>query len=301
MKSSEKARDDMTMIRGIGAARQRWLKESLNVRTYQDLAVLSADEIESQLRADGFIPSRKAIEDWLSQARELAARGEANSPPREDGWKPFASFVVEFQTRDGEGQPVDRRTAVHHMEKDAGTYWAGIQNATLCQWMLDQIRSEAGLDREEYEAPEAQPDEEPTAGEPYARIVINRLRAFQPPGSGMPAHIIEAGKRFQGSVKGNEPLTFEVDFELTGPAAADLTSNQIECRARSYVYDQTSNRSTDLGEAEPKAFREGEFAYTLTLPEAVLQPGGYRLFVLVTPASTIAVPDYFEVPALQVA
>jgi len=302
MKSSEKAYDDLTAIRGIGPARQQWLRESFNVRTYQDLAMLSVDEIESRLKADGQIPSRKAIEAWLIQARELAntVAKEANSPTREDGWKPFASFVVEFQTREVEGQARERRTKVHHMEEDTGTYWPGIESRKLCQWMLDQIRDKVGLEPEEYDVTEAQPAEAPPTEKPSAKIKISQIRVFQPPQSEAPVQIIEAGKPFQGSVKGDDPFTFEVDFELIGPAAPDIARKQIECNARSYAYDQAKNTSIDLGDTGPNTFEEGEFAYTFTLPEATLQRGDYRLWVLVTPQGALAMPDYVEVPLFQV-
>ena len=39
--------NDLTAIKGIGPARQQWFKESLNVSTYEDLAALSAEEVEA--------------------------------------------------------------------------------------------------------------------------------------------------------------------------------------------------------------------------------------------------------------
>ncbi|MCK4471724.1 MAG: hypothetical protein KAW49_08045, partial [Anaerolineae bacterium] len=73
MNSSYREDEDLTVIKGIGPARQQWLRESFNVRTYGDLAVLSADEIESRLKAEGRIASRSEIEQWIARAQELAA------------------------------------------------------------------------------------------------------------------------------------------------------------------------------------------------------------------------------------
>jgi len=318
MKSSEKAHDDLTAISGIGPARQRWLRESFHVHTYQDLAALSVEEIEARLKADGHIPSRGAIETWLVQAQDLAAKagqlsmpelqsvdkntvGEANSLAREDGWKPFASFVVEFQTREAEGQAKERRTAVHHMEEDTGTYWPGIESKSLCQWMLEQIRGETGLEPEEFELVQAGPAEAPPSEKPSARVKISQIRVFQPPQSETPIHTIGAGIPFQGSVKGDEPLTFEVDFELTGPAPSDMEGEQIECTAQSYAYSKALRTSMHLGDSEPKSFEEGKLDYTFTLPEVTIQEGDYRLWVLVTPEGALATPDFVEVPVFQVA
>ena len=79
MNLSDNSLDDLTMIKGIGPARQRWLKESLDVRTFGDLAALSADEIESRLKADRQIASRETIEAWIAQADRHTARAAQKS------------------------------------------------------------------------------------------------------------------------------------------------------------------------------------------------------------------------------
>ena len=137
MTANATPRDDLTAISGIGPVRQQWLREELEVDTYQDLAAFTVDELEAQMREAGKSVSRSDIEHWLHEAQRLsgseATAEEANSP--EEKWKPFASFVVEYQEREGgEG----RRTTVHHMEKDKDADWLGIVRAELCQWMLEQ-------------------------------------------------------------------------------------------------------------------------------------------------------------------
>lgn len=318
MKSSEKDYDDLTAITGIGPARQRWLRESLLVRTYLDLANLSVDEIESRLKADGQIQSRNAIEVWLAQSQELAARtgqmsatehkvadvntaGEANSAAREDGWKPFASFVVEFQVREIPGQPKERRTAVHHMEKDTGTYWPSIESRSLCQWMLSQIPGELRSDLKEDEWIEQGLAETIPGKEPSASVSIGQLRVFQPPEAELPAHTIRAGRPFQGVIKGDEPFTLEVDFELIGPLASDAAGKQIACNAQSYAYSKASRTTMHLGNSETESFIEGKLDYTFTLPQVTVPQGDYRLWVLVTPEGALATPDFVELPDFQVA
>ena len=49
-KSNEIQHDDLTVIKGIGEATQRWLREELKVFRLKDLAALSVDEIEAALR-----------------------------------------------------------------------------------------------------------------------------------------------------------------------------------------------------------------------------------------------------------
>ena len=58
--------DDLTKIKGIGRSRQQWFSQALAVRTYEQLAQLSADEVEGALRAAGKLPARSEIENWLT-------------------------------------------------------------------------------------------------------------------------------------------------------------------------------------------------------------------------------------------
>jgi hypothetical protein len=314
MDSNKNEHDDLTTITGIGPARQRWLRESFGVRTFQDLADLSVDQIEAQLKADGQIPSRDAIVSWLLQAHELAASAPqplqpdgdttdenqieantsaiVNSMTRENGWKPFASFVIEFQTR--ETQPDQHRTAVHHIEQDAGKEWSGIEGEELCRWILEQIRKDVALEPADTGPAPAQPAGEPT------RLEVSEVRVFQPPDADTPSGLLEASQPYRGTFKGSEPFTLEVSFGLTGETAAELTAKQATCLVQSFAYDEATHSSIQLGETAPTTLEEERYAYTLTLPEASLQPGTYRMWVTVAVENARAVPDFIEVPVLQV-
>ncbi|MBZ0283708.1 MAG: hypothetical protein K8L97_23425 [Anaerolineae bacterium] len=130
--------DELTAIKGIGASRQKWLQKTFNVQTYHDLANLSAEEIESRLKAEGKIVSHAEIETWIAQAQHLATVAVKN-----DGWQPIASFVVEFQEHETETGIVEQRTKVHHVESDHTSLWAGIQQNQLCHWMIEQLGDKA--------------------------------------------------------------------------------------------------------------------------------------------------------------
>jgi len=130
--------DELTAIKGIGASRQKWLQKTFNVQTYRDLADLSAEEIESRLKAEGKIVSRAEIETWIAQAKHLAT-----STVKDDGWQPIASFVVEFQEHETETGIVEQRTRVHHVESDHTQLWAGIEQQALCRWMAEQLGDKA--------------------------------------------------------------------------------------------------------------------------------------------------------------
>jgi hypothetical protein len=136
--------DDLTVIHGIGSSTQYWLRQTLGVRTYHDLALLSADEIETQMKEDGKIISRGKIESWLTQAAELAVpvavptQAEYLIESERDGWKTMATFVVVFEERENDDQTVFR-TKAHHMEADETEVWDMIEKDALSQWMISQL------------------------------------------------------------------------------------------------------------------------------------------------------------------
>jgi hypothetical protein len=313
MKSSQKAHD-LTAITGIGPARQRWLRDSFDVHTYQDLAGLSVDRIESRLKADGQIVSRAAIEAWLVQAQELAAQAgshshsghnpgpgpaskASNSITREDGWEPFASFVVEFQARGAEGQAQETRTAIHHIESDTDTHWPGVETSQVCQWMADQLPAGMREQGQEPRRTQARPVKMPVGEE----VKITQVRVFQPPQNTTSPQRIEADGTFDGSVQGDQPFTLEVDFELDVAAAADRAKAEIECMAQSYAYDPSKQASISLGDTGLLELDKGQPTYTLKLPQATLQCGQYRLYVVVAPEEAkFVIPAYVEVRAFQV-
>jgi hypothetical protein len=316
---SASGRDDLTAIKGIGPARQEWLRESLNVRTYQDLSVLSADEIETRLKAEGKAVSRNEIDGWLAQAQGLATaaadpalphaaasanpepRGNTNAPAGEGEWKPFASFVVEFQARQIDGQPRERRTVVHHIEADQGETWPGIACERLCQWMLDQWGEKAEQAPERAKpSPPARAAAAPPVSAPSANFQVTQVWAFQPPQATTSACACKAGQIFQGSVRGSEPLAFEASLALTGPGAADVARERRAYRARFYARRLPTGTLIHLGDTRLGTLVEDRLAYTVRLPETSLPPGIYHLQVVAELRGQPPLLGYLEVPVLQV-
>lgn len=337
-------KDDLTEIKGIGVARERWLRESLNVHTFQDLAALSVDEIELELKAEGRAVPRNEINEWIAEAQELAATATpstqqsiepevveaettVNSAFVEGEWKPFASFVVEFQTLQAAGQTVEQRTKVHYMEGDKSETWPYVERERLCQWMLDQV--EEGLPQEikEERATEQPPAVEiqPTADQPVARVeepatveeveqvepqvaaaepatlTVSQLQVFQPPQTGRPTATGETGRPFLGYVRGNQSFALEAPFELAGSAAVEAANKQRAYQVQFYAYELATGATTHLGDTQQGALIEGRLSYTAQLPEASLPPGTYRVRALAVVQATPPIIAFLEVPLLQVA
>jgi hypothetical protein len=299
MSSSDREGNDLTAIKGIGPARQRWFRESLNICTFRDLAALSADEIESRLKAEGQIASRGEIDGWIAQAQELAAAVNLSSQraveAAEGEWQPFASFVVEFQARRIKGLAEERRTMVHHMEADKGETWSGIEGERLCHWMLDQVGARVQQVIEEKLPAEVRP-----AFACPVTVEIAQVRAFQPPQTETPIGVGEAGRPFRGFVRGGEPFALEASFGLAGPAAAEIAKKQITYHAQFHARSLPTGERIHLGDIKPNTLVEGKLSYTAVLPEATLRPGLYRLRVLATLQGMPPILGYLEVPLLQV-
>ena len=147
----DEQRDDLTRIKGISKVRQEWFAESLQVVTFQELANLLPEEVQQTFKQQGKGVSLRSIESWIAQAQEFAAEATEpaptqalvnvkTSPPlmisnRKEGWKPFASFVIEFQKSEAGAY----QTMAHFMEKDLGKRWSGIEAMQVCTWMQDRL------------------------------------------------------------------------------------------------------------------------------------------------------------------
>lgn len=312
MNLNEKTWDDLTKITGIGENRQEWLRQSFNIRTFNDLAKLTATQIQEKTKRDGLIVSLKAIKDWLDQANELASRvddkeklpepaadlpeGVSNTMPREDGWKPIASFVVEYQTREAGQQLTELRTVAHYMEDDRTQTWPGIEGNQLCDWIIDQIPGEFSRYQEKQNLLQKQSSGE-GQDQTSTAVKITHLRIRQPANSASPIQSVDPTTQFQTSVLCEQPFSFEVDFELIGPKAKEVADRKISWRAETRTFDPVSRTSPQLCESGPKSFEKGRLKYMLHLPEISLKQGIYHVWALIIPERpSMALPDFLDIP-----
>ena len=261
--------DDLTVIEGIGATRSQWLRTSLGVEAYADLAALSADDVVAALRAAGQVASPSAVANWIARARELA--GEAEHPD----WVPLASFVVEFQGR--QATP-GQRTVVHHVEADENEAWPGIETDRVSEWMLER-------------APEPTAIVAPLTESPPARVRVGPMRLLR---DGEPASPSErhVGRAFARWLRGDEPFTLEVPLELTSAGAAPRGDHRV----RLYAENLATSARTHLGDA---AVDEDPHSHAAVLTDCRLPEGVYRLSVLVSEGERLA-PMALVAPLLRV-
>jgi hypothetical protein len=310
MSRAKKRADELSLIKGIGPVRQEWLRESLGVYTFRELAVCPVEVIETRLREAGEIVSAREIGRWIAQARKLAEESGGTRATRELAalhdaavakhapWRPFASFVVEYQSRLAVDGSEELRTTVHHIEGDSGTAWPGIEPTRHCEWMRTQLGERSrGPAAAAAKAGDAQAGAKTVRT--TAHVEIDQVRIFQPPEALQPVGVARAGLPFGAPLRSDEAFAVEATYRvLDGDAAAD-TGTPMHCTARFLARDFNAKDYQALGESLPEhPAEEPRQGFVARLPRVSLKAGLYRLRVLVAPDAGAA-PGYTEIPLLQ--
>lgn len=230
-----------------------------------------------------------------NSSKNRGTRSAANLSAAKGEWKPFASFVVEFQARKVKGNTEEQRTTVHYMEADKSQTWSGVEAEHALQWVLDQL-GERVQKAPSKESPSAA---RPIEGPPMT-VRITDIQAFQPPQIDKPVGVGHAGRPFPRFLRSGEPFALGVSFGLAGLAAADLAKQPVSYLAQFHARDLATGATIPLGETDLNALAEVKLAYNAMLPKASLPPGIYRLRTLVTLQGAHAIPGYLEVPMMQV-
>jgi hypothetical protein len=323
MNDRDNSHDDLTAIKGIGLARQKWFGDALGVYTYEQLAALLVDEVEAKLKSDGKIPSRSEIETWISQAQTLATEAAKKAPGEpllgEDGvkaelndessldlavpeanetvtlagtetWKPFASFVVEYQSRVGTDQTIERRTVVHYMEADINATWPEFEKDQLCQWMERQAR---------VSEPPMQVVQSAITDAPAIRLRATQVRLMQPPNHVATIDVNEVNRPFIAHIRHDKPISLEVAFEVSPAGKVDLIPFQIDYTVHCHMHNLTTGLFTQLVAMTTDPPAGSQPAYKALLCDFSLKPGMYDLAVLVRSKNPLGI-DYYKLPKLNV-
>jgi len=293
--------DDLTSIKGIGQSRPEWLKNMLGVRTYQNLAALSPEKILSQLKSDGMIASQGEVERWIDQARELAGQ-KGNSSP--DDWEPFASFVVEFQSRRGKTEARELCTTIQYMEADKEEMWPGIETERLCHWMRERVNKEVSATGDQFryreDAHETGMKQTITPSRKLPSVVVSQVEAFQPPQGVKPSAVSTPGKPFQGFIRSGKLFDLQVSFSIIGLDPGNFQYGKILYVAQFYARELPLGKWIHLGDSDPQTLIEGADKYTAILSGIALPAGMYFLNLLIDIQSKPPLFNYHGVPLLQV-
>lgn len=323
MNSDRVERDDLTTIPGIGPARQQWLAEAFGVRTYADLAVLSADEIETKLSADGKPYARDEVERWIQEAAEQAAKKEdidtrpsvepstpvsansheekvepiATTAPNagDEQWQRIALFQVEFQRRKPEDAAAEKRTLINYHDIDKWDEWPYIETEKIGQWIVDQAGDKLRPAPEE--VPVVKPEPETTV---KLSLNVTRVHLYQPVGTEVSLASRKNGRPYFGVVKASHPFTAEVDFEYDKESTAIIREREISYKVQFYAQNRDTGNKLHLGDSKPGQLDGEKATYSASLTGIALPPGRYRVQALVSTDIKDSVPSYVEVPVLEV-
>ena len=292
--------------------------------------IVSHDMIEQWIaQAKDYADAAQLVSPQGMESADIDTGREA-APAEEGEWEWLAAFLVEFRTLKVEGQVKERQIRVEQRKIDKKGSWLEddkknnnpipIAGERLYQWMVEQLSEKVWPKPEEErltqsplaEAPSAKPPSvEPSAIEvqppesspietPRIKVEVTQIRAFQPPDIDTPSAIGEANQPFLGRLKGGEPLALEVAFRLPEPGVVGLISRGTAYLANFYVRNWDTNVSISVGDTDIDHLTPGKVAYMARLPQITLQPGAYRLGVLVKLHTRPPSINYLESPQLVV-
>jgi hypothetical protein len=270
---------------------EQWIVQAEKLATAEQSLQEFVESSDSEVEEPSCLPvqeSESCHQVMASVDTETGENSLSSTVPGE--WQSFASFRIEFQSRQIKGQVEEQRIIVHYLEANQFQTWSDLESDRLQQWMLDRI-GEGML-----QPPEG---EHPNLALPVA-VEITQIQAFQSTQTARPM-VVERGNRlFPSAFRSDQPFALEVAFHLTGLTAANLTEKQVAYYAQFYIRDRFTDVVTHLGDTEPTPLVEGQLSYTAMLGEITLAPGMYRLQAIVKLQGVPATLGSFKVPLLQV-
>ncbi|MEP7188458.1 MAG: hypothetical protein ABI901_04605 [Roseiflexaceae bacterium] len=282
--------DDLKLIVGIGPGVERRFHNA-NIFTFGQLAALSPRDIANMLtELAGLSAERIAKQDWIGQARDLAARpATSNTEQTElERRQRYATFTVELLL--DEDNDV-RRTRVVHIQAEDEESWAGWESARLIDFIVQRGDMRMVTFAQEFPSaqtvepkPMAIPMELPalvaakaptdTVGKPAGLSGASRLRQLElMPDGADSAH---------GLLRHDQPFSARLLLDLTAVAAPAETA--LSYYAVIHTRKMGGGVRTIVGEAQG-TLAMADLAVVM-VPNLTLAPGTYRpeAVIVLTPA-----------------
>lgn len=258
--------DDLKLINGIGPAVEKRL-HGVGVFTFAQLAVLSSADIAAAVvDLSGLSAERITRQDWIGQARKLAAESAANNAQLVEsatGTAPsmeqyqLATFAIKFLLDEHNNV---QSTYAQHVQSRREHTWAGWQKRRL----LDFLSESAGLN-----IPPDEPDLIPaqvTESEPLTPLTAKHILTgtLHVPEMEM-IGVASAGPR--RTLAHNEPF----DVRLTLDLSELLVPGNTQLHYKTSIYGKGRGRpGVVIGEAQGTIIPRARVAITVggnTLPE----------------------------------
>lgn len=290
MMDSKQDKGELTLIRGIGAIKKRWLKTA-GIRTLADLATASIESIAHPLRQHGYTVSEPEIGNWIAQARALAVQIEADAEPNlsessdagvATAWETIATLTVELQTRLVNGQ-LEQRTIAHHQGSGSQHTWSGHELDPLQPWLVEHLQ--------------AFPHQAMVSPSP-ATIDIEGVRILPSATTRVWMTAEKNRPLLGGAIAARDPFALEASLQFTG---VSKHLHQIVYRTRCYARHLATGQVIVLGDEIANVPCGDNCGYVVFLRDLMLpQAGVYRLKLEVSLENAPANPACFKIPLLEV-
>jgi hypothetical protein len=297
--------DDFKLVHGIGPGIEARLHET-GIRTYAQLSVMSPEMVVSVLgKMIGLSIQRVIDQDWVGQARALAAQKQpAADPDAEGGRQHYATFAVELLLDEDNSVRRTRTVYIQSKMEDTRAGWdpnrlldfiiqqAGLETPRPDRFNLLQTEAPATVEAAKISEIPIQDNfsplqaEAPTTIEPKKISGIPRLK---------PARIITGLETKHGRILGkDEPFEIILPFDLVDVNLPGHTEIEYKLNLNAKVLGVGSRLK--LGEAQGtfELSKENE----VSLKSQGLKEGVYRIQVDLTLNPSLLEP---ESPVMQIA
>jgi hypothetical protein len=253
--------DDFKVVQGIGPGFEARLNAA-GIRTYAQLAAMSPETVVSMLgKVIGLTVKRVVDEDWVGQARMLAAQERALADPDAMGGRQhYATFTVELLLDEDNAVRRTHALCIQSEKEDTCAGWDPNR-------LLDFINNQAGLQAPHMDEFSPLQPEAPATVEPAKVSGIPILK---------PTRIITDGGTHHGRILGkDEPFEIILPFDLADLNLSDLP--KIDFKLNLNAKALKSGALLMLGEAQGTFELSKENEVTLKCP--ALDEGVYRIKV----------------------
>lgn len=210
-------------------------------------------------------------------------------------WQTFASFEITAQLMQG-GEETQYQTVIRNLETNEEKSWPGLIEDDFQAWLKSHLAEFISTS----EGTELSPGKIRPPSEPQISSLIEDLRIYQPPTSGVPMNLYHPSLMFPSPIRGDMPFALEVEFRITGYGINVITDQMITYQLESFARGLKREGTLSLGTVSSTPLSTDQETYTIRLPETTLPQGTYRLQILLTLQGTRTFPAFLEVPVVQV-
>jgi hypothetical protein len=250
-------------------------------------------------------------------------------------WQSLKRLTIELQTRQVDDQ-AEYRTVVNSNEWESPEAWAGITEQRLWQWLQQHLAETDSLINRMEQPPVSSATSPPGAealavlselnerDEQADTVLVNNpeattvsqhqpaitlklvqlvIRQSSQPSAQLlinPASLQQAQPTGIGALASEHPFSVEIEFQLVGEQIVGLAWQDILHKTQVFAQNLLNHQWILLGGTVPISLDEGCLTYTSTLFHQTLDPGIYRLQIIISLSGAVAALSTFELPLLNI-